>query len=97
MTTPITVLASKGGPYDDVAFLAGMTCGSIDRDLAITAAVGTLPREWYVDSRLVPQVELVAAHHGYSLRLIDDGLDELPGLQAIGFDWSDVEPPTASA
>lgn len=91
LVMPFVIVASTGGPFDDAAFVAGVTCGALDQELAITAAVHALPRERYIDARLIPQVDLIAMRHGYQTRLGD--LDVPSGWQVVEFAWPDTEEP----
>lgn len=91
---PFILVKSQGGPFDDGAFVAGMTCGALDQELTITAALHTLPRERYIDARFIPQVDLIAMRHGYQIRL--GNLDEPSGWQVVEFGWADTELPKAT-
>ncbi|WP_446458615.1 hypothetical protein [Streptomyces rochei] len=77
---------SNGGPYDDAAVVAGMTCGALETELKITAALNTLPHERYIDSPLIKQADLIAMRHGYKLVLGE--VDEASGWQHVVFDWA---------
>jgi hypothetical protein len=92
LAMPFVLVKSHGGPFDDSAFVAGFTCGALDQELTVTAAVHTLPRERYIDTRFISQVDLIAMQHGYQIRLGD--LDETSGWQIVEFGWADTEPPT---
>lgn len=93
LAMPIILAKSNGGPFDDAAVVAGMTCGALDQELTITAALHTLPRERYIDAPLIEQADLIAMRHGYLLKRGD--LDEPSGWQHVAFDWASTEPPTA--
>lgn len=59
---PFTVVTSKGGPYDDLAFTAGWQCGLIDGLLA----AHKVPEQWMpVAVSLRAQVDLIAMYRGY--------------------------------
>jgi hypothetical protein len=88
---PFVLVQTQGGPFDDEAFVAGMTCGALDQELTVTAALHTLPRERYIDARVLPQVDLIAMRHDYQIRLGD--LDEASGWQVVEFGWPDTEIP----
>lgn len=62
---PFVVCESNGGPYADDPFVAGYQAGQIDRALAAMAAVGGSRAKFTVRSALVPQLELIAMHHGF--------------------------------
>lgn len=92
---PFVLTKTNGGPYDDDAFVAGVTCGALDQELTLTTTLHTLPRERYINTLHLPQVDLIAMRHGYQLRLGD--LDEASGWQVVQFDWADAEPPAPPA
>ncbi len=78
LVMPFVVCSSKGGPYDDSAFVAGYRCGQFDQILGGALGVGgpaecTFPAE----PGLVPQLDLLAMHHGYTLVAVPwkDGAD----------------------
>lgn len=66
LVMPFVVVHSKGGLFEDNAFVAGYTCGLADKTLAGAAANGatvvTLPM---VPEALVPQIDLIALRHGF--------------------------------
>jgi hypothetical protein len=86
MVTPIVLAKSNGGPFDDAAVVAGMTCGALDQELKMAAALNTLPHERYIDGPLLRQVDLIAMRHGYVTKPGD--VDEASGWQAVSFDWA---------
>lgn len=63
LVMPFTVCAGRGGPYDDVAFVAGYQCGLIEARLRD----GEPEVKEYVPPALVPQIDLLAMRFGYSL------------------------------
>ncbi|AKZ60744.1 hypothetical protein SAM23877_p035 (plasmid) [Streptomyces ambofaciens ATCC 23877] len=82
----IVLAKSNGGPYDDAAVVAGMTCGALEKELAMTAALNTLPHERYIDGPLIKQTDLIAMRHGY--KLVVGEVDEASGWQHVAFDWA---------
>lgn len=56
LVMPFVVTESEGGPYNDVAFVAGWTCAAIDEALSHS---GT---SWsgYVPPGILPQLDLIA-------------------------------------
>lgn len=86
MVMPIVLAKSNGGPYDDAAVVAGMTCGALRQELEMTAVLHTLPHERYIDAPLVKQADLIAMKHGYVLK--PGEIDEASGWQAVAFDWA---------
>lgn len=83
---PIVLAKSNGGPFDDAAVVAGMTCGALDQELKMTAVLNTLPNMRYMDQMLLKQVDLLAMKHGYVTRHGD--VDEASGWQVVSFDWA---------
>lgn len=57
---PFVVCESADDP-----FVAGYQAGRIDTALAAAAAVGATNASYTVRSDLVPQLELIAMHHGF--------------------------------
>jgi hypothetical protein len=65
---PFIVCRSEGGPYDDVSFATGWQLGSIDAELATLAARRShAPVLHTVRTPSVPQLDLIAMRHGFSL------------------------------
>lgn len=60
---PFVVTSDNGGTYDPDAFVAGVQFGQIDQLMES----GTPIFERYVASGIVPQLDLAAMHHGYSM------------------------------
>ena len=83
---PIVLAKSNGGPFDDAAVVAGMTCGSLDQELKMTATLNTLPNMRYIDTQLLKQADLIAMKHGYVTRHGD--VDEASGWQVVSFEWA---------
>lgn len=72
LVMPFVVCEDQGGPYDAKAFVAGYTASNLDetlRNLAHVRAnglvVATIKR--YVPPALVPQLDLIAMRHGFTL------------------------------
>lgn len=64
LVMPFVVCRSHGGPYDDAAFVAGAEYANIDN------ALRSHPYkvEQYVRTATMPQYDLLAMHHGYTLK-----------------------------
>lgn len=61
---PIVITQREGGPYDDVAYLAGWMTGALDTMLGFARPpVHQQP----VYTACVPQVDLIAMRHGYTM------------------------------
>ncbi|MFB6392704.1 hypothetical protein [Polymorphospora lycopeni] len=80
---PFTVCASNGGPYDDEAFTAGMQAGRVDHALAAAAAVGITEATFTVSTPLVPQLDLIGMHRGFSTMEAKDA--EVDGWSFVRF------------
>ncbi|MEV5629163.1 hypothetical protein [Micromonospora tulbaghiae] len=63
---PFVACQSHGGPYADDPFVAGYQAGRIDTALAAVAAVGATTATYTVLTTLVPQLDLIAMHHGFT-------------------------------
>lgn len=63
LVMPFVVVTSKGGPYDDQAFVAGA------RYADVAHALRGKPTEFgtYEFPALVPQLDLLAMHEGYTM------------------------------
>jgi hypothetical protein len=82
----IVLAESNGGPFDDAAVVAGMTCGALDQELTMASTIHTLPHERYLDAPLLQQADLIAMKHGYVMRVGE--LDEPSGYHHVTFDWA---------
>lgn len=63
LVMPFVVCASEGGPYDDAAFVAGARMASTMHALE----AGPAEHASYEHPPLLPQLDLVAMHAGYSM------------------------------
>lgn len=63
LVMPFVVVASKGGPYDDDAFVAGWQCATVQEALRHSGAswAGTVP------AAILPQLDLIAMDRGLAL------------------------------
>jgi hypothetical protein len=76
---PFVACQSNGGPFDDRAFVAGVTLGRIDR--ALESAVPEVERlRFTVPTDLVRQLELAAMARGF------------PALTTEPVEWTDEYP-----
>lgn len=66
LVMPFVVCASKGGPYDDEAFVAGYAAGLIDHALS-TLGVDETRVVFTVRPLLVPQLDLLAMRYGFTM------------------------------
>lgn len=67
LVVPFVVCTSKGGPFDDDAFVAGFQCGEVDKALSVAAVAGATHVKYTVRTALIPQLELLAMHRGFLL------------------------------
>lgn len=68
LVIPFVACASKGGPYDDDAFVAGYQAGRIDNALSVARTVGTTGLKATAATSLVRQLDLIAMHHGFQAK-----------------------------
>jgi len=83
LVMPFVVCDDHGGPFDAVAFTAGWACAALDKTLdqlaqAFGTTGGMAQVEQYVDPRLIPQLDLIAMAHGFTVthKNWGDGPDE---------------------
>ncbi len=64
LVMPFVVTEDQGGPYKEKAYVAGWRVGSLDTRLELQS-----PPTWegYVNPPDVPQIDLVAMRHGYTM------------------------------
>ncbi|WP_304452881.1 hypothetical protein [Nocardiopsis sp. YSL2] len=86
LLVPFVLVTSQGGPFNDAAFVAGATCGALMEELRVLRLTCATPRERYIDDRLLPQVDLIAMNHGYTV--IRGALDEASGWRAVSFEFT---------
>lgn len=89
LVMPFVLCKTNGGPYDDAAFVAGVTCGALDEELRLLAHLRAIPRERYINAAYLPQVDLIAMTHGYTTTLGE--LDEPSGWQVVAFAASEAD------
>ncbi len=75
LVMPFVIVTSKGGPYDDQAFVAGWACGVFDVRLETIAAMGGLPMAQWVRTDTVPQLDLIAMRRGFLLQTLEANED----------------------
>jgi len=82
LVMPFVVCVSNGGPYDDAAYCAGFEAGMVDTILA-TLPDGINQASRPVRSDNLPQIDLIAMQHGWTITTIVD--DELPEWTTVTF------------
>lgn len=79
LIVPFVVVESKGGPYNDQAFTAGYEMGIADMRCRIGNEAGANDLRFpIVRTDCLPQLDLIAMHHGYTMHVhpADDTLPE---------------------
>ena len=71
LVMPFVVVSSRGGPFDDQAFVAGYECGVIDMALNVLVPIGGTVSRW-VHPELLPQIDLIAMKHGRQVYVGDE-------------------------
>ncbi len=94
LVVPFVACTSKGGPYDDDAFVAGFQCGEIDRTLTALAAVGGSRATFTVYASLVGQLELVAMNRGFPVVTVEECAEASEWVQ-VTFATSNLNMPDA--
>ncbi len=75
LVMPFVACVSKGGAYDDQAFVAGWECGALDARLQAMTGAACMVERW-VPPNLIPQLDLIAMKHDLALQQVqtsDDG------------------------
>jgi len=89
LVVPFTACTSKGGPYEDQAFVAGFQCGEIDKALTVIAAAGGERATFTVRTPLVPQLELLAMNRGFPV-MAAIVVEDYPEWTVVGFATSNA-------
>lgn len=70
LVMPFLPVTSKGGPFDDQAYVAGYEMGRIDAILAAAQALGLTPdTHYYVTPDNAEQIDLIAMRYGFACTL----------------------------
>lgn len=88
LVMPFTVVKSADGPYDDEAFCAGYDCAKLWDELETCARFGATPQARHVKSGIIPQLDLIAMNHGFTVAF-DDESAESHGWRLATFARSD--------
>lgn len=62
LVMPFVVVTSKGGPWDDQAYVAGYEMGLLDARLQL----GIVGDGYQIHTWNIPQADLIAMRHGYT-------------------------------
>lgn len=84
LVMPFVSVASKGGPFDDVAFAAGYEMGLLDELLANSYTFGLVARTLRVENQ--EQADLIAMRHGWKARFAVVESDEWVGAEFVRLD-----------
>jgi hypothetical protein len=88
LVMPFVTVASKGGPHDDRAYVAGWQCGTLDVELRIASQVGVTQLDRTVSEESLPQLDLIAMKHGFQLVRHDWSEEDAESGAAAG--WASV-------
>jgi hypothetical protein len=80
LVMPFVTVASKGGPYDDGAYVAGYEMGLI----ATALAQGPPDRQATIRTANVPQADLLAMQYGYGY--IAERSEDVPEWTHVKFE-----------
>lgn len=73
LVEPFVVCRSKGGPYDDEAFVAGVQWARAEADLERLTGIALVGAgtsvEGYFSAALVPQFDLTAMRYGWRIEV----------------------------
>ncbi len=76
LVMPFVSVRSKGGPYEDEAYVAGFEAGRMDVTLSVAAHLGLVPDTgYYVHAENASQMDLIAMSHGFTaeVEFLGDG------------------------
>jgi len=95
MMMPFVVVESKGGPYDDAAYVAGCELGRLHAQLDVAKSIGLPLPEVVLHVENVPQADLLAMHVGARMRVEEWGDDVDDDTAAewahVVFEWPPVD------
>jgi hypothetical protein len=67
MVMPFVTTQSHGGPHDDGSYVAGSEMAQLEAEMRVAAAVNAVPCPRYLRTDNVPQVDLIAMRHGFTV------------------------------
>lgn len=73
---PFVLCESQGGPLEDVAFTVGFELGQIDQELEVCETLYAEPRDRYLHTVGLAQLDLIAMRRGF---VLEDGLKDDSG------------------
>ena len=68
---PFVVVKSAGGALDDLSFTCGWDCGELYGELETCHRLGATPRARFVKPEIMPQLDLIAMKHGFTMTMGD--------------------------
>ncbi|MGY1946671.1 hypothetical protein [Nocardia asiatica] len=80
---PFVTVKSNGGPHDDTAYVAGWEMGALDAQLKTAASVHAESLTVQVHTANMPQVDLLAMRHGFSIEHF--AYEECPNWSEVAF------------
>lgn len=75
LVMPFVLVQSRGGPYEDQAFVSGYSLGRLDYELSVARALTMTPSTRYERAADQPQADLIAMRYGFTLTVtpLSDG------------------------
>lgn len=72
LVMPFVTVSSRGGPHDDVSYVAGFEAASINARLEMAASIGVAGTQWMPLHRSnAPQIDLIAMRYGFTVHRED--------------------------
>lgn len=68
LVMPFVTVATQGGPHDDESYVCGFEMGALD--VLLDSRVSAV--EQVIHASNLPQVDLIAMKHGYTMTLLDE-------------------------
>lgn len=78
---PFIVTKDNGGDLDALAFVCGWSCGALEAELRTCHELGATPHGHYVYPEILPQLDLIAMQHGFTVQLGE----EIPDWRYVTF------------
>jgi hypothetical protein len=76
LVIPFVSVKSRGGPFDDAAYVAGWRMGQLDARLGGEGILRSLSHEDAIRTEDVPQADLIAMRHQYRMEATASADDE---------------------